>query len=350
MTTTAANRSVLLVGNFLSGQIGNHCVCEDLAKNLEAAGLGVITTSKYMARLPRVFDMVSTILRRRRDYSVANVDVYSGAAFGWAEACSWALRISRRPYVLTLHGGNLPVFGKRWPKRMRRLLQGAQVVTTPSSYLMEQMRPYRSDIQLIPNPLNLDNYPYRLRRTVSPKLVWVRSFHQIYNAPLAARIVAELKTEFPDVQLTMVGPDKGDGSLQETQRVANELDVADRIEFVGGVPKDQIPHYLNRGDIFLNTTNTDNTPVSVLEAMACGLCVVSTDVGGIPYLVTDNTNGLLVKPDDSVGMSDAVRRVLCESDLAGTLSANAKLHASQFDWQAILPKWVELFTELDPSN
>jgi len=173
--------SVLLIGNFLSGHVGNFSVCEDLEKKLQSVGLRVTTASDRKSRLPRLMDIVATVFRKRNDYTVANVDVYSGLAFGLAEAACYALRSIGKPYVLTLRGGNLPNYGKKWPGRVERLFRKASAVTTPSDYLMQQMQGYREDLQLLPNPLHLDRYDYRCRSPVEPKLVWVRSFHNIYN-------------------------------------------------------------------------------------------------------------------------------------------------------------------------
>jgi glycosyltransferase involved in cell wall biosynthesis len=105
-----------------------------------------------------------------------------------------------------------------------------------------------------------------------------------------------------------------------------------------------VPEVLNRADIFLNTTNVDNNPVSVAEAMACGLCIVSTDVGGMTYLLDHETNALLVRPDDPEAMADAVQRILSDSDLAARLSSNARRKAEGFDWEAVLPRWRNLLT------
>ena len=99
---------------------------------------------------------------------------------------------------------------------------------------------------------------------------------------------------------------------------------------------------LNSGDVFLNTTNVDNTPVSVIEAMACGLCVVSTNVGGLPYLLDDEQDSLLVQPDDPAAMATAVSRILRENVLATRLSQNARAKAEQFDWSTVLPQWLAL--------
>jgi glycosyltransferase involved in cell wall biosynthesis len=329
----------MLVGTFLSSSKRNQSVCEELAAHLEGAGWSILTTSHRPGRAARLLDMVSTTWRRRRDYVVAQVDVYSGAAFSWAEAVCLTLRAVRKPYVLTLHGGNLPDFARRWPRRVRRLLRTAAVVTTPSRYLLEQMQPYRADLRLLPNPLDVAAYPYRLRAAVQPRLVWLRAFDETYNPTLAPRIIALLAKDIPDVQLTMIGPDKGDGSRQRTEQLAGQLGVADRITFQGAIGKRDVPAALSQGDIFLNTTNVDNTPISVMEAMACGLCVVSTNVGGIPYLVEHEQHALLTPPDSAPAMAAAVRRVLGEPGLAQRLSQDGRRQVEQFDWSHILPRW-----------
>jgi glycosyltransferase involved in cell wall biosynthesis len=340
------NAPLLLIGNFLSGAGLSRGVCEDLAQRLAQAGWSVISTSHKSARLPRLVDMLATAWKRRHEYAVAQVDVYSGPSFLWAEAVCWVLRRAGKPYVLTLHGGALPSFARRWPGRVCRLLQSAAAVTTPSRYLQEQMRRYRPDLRLLPNPVDIGYYPFAVRQQPRPSLVWLRAFHRIYNPTLAARVVALLAREFPEMRLTMVGADKGDGTLQATQKLAGELGVSDRMSWPGGVPKGEVPRWLSQGDVFLNTTNVDNTPVSVLEALACGLCVVSTDVGGIPYLLDHGEDALLVPPDDPAAMAAAVRRVLTEPGLAERLSRNARKKAEGFDWSVVLPRWEAVFLEV----
>lgn len=335
---------LLLVGNFLSGSSGTRGVCEDLAVALETAGWPVLTTSSRPSRFARLLDFLLTVWWQRHRYNVAQVDVYSGLAFVWAELVCWALRMTKKPYVLTLHGGNLPVFAQGSGKRVQRLLQSSSAVTTPSAYLFEQMRPYRQDLVLIPNPLDLAKYPFKHRERPAPNLVWLRAFHDIYNPSLAVRVVALLAKDFPTVRLVMMGPDKGDGSRESMKDLALKLGVVDRVTCTGQVPKDEIPHRLHQGDIFLNTTRVDNTPVSVLEAMACGLCIISTNVGGIPYMLEDEYDALLVPAGDHAAMAKAVQRLLTEEGLAKRLSGNARRKVEQFDWSNILPKWERLFT------
>lgn len=347
LTVNNQNRPpVLLVGNFLSAITGTRGVCEDLAVALKAAGWEIMTTSSRPGRVGRLADFLLTVWRERGQYQVAQVDVYSGPSFLWAEWVCQALRIARKPYILTLHGGNLPAFSQLHGKRVRRLLESAGAVTTPSAYLLEQMQIYRKDIVRLPNALEIGKYSFRHRDRPAPNLVWLRAFHDIYNPSLAVKVVAALANDWPSVNLVMIGPDKKDGSLELTRNLAAKLGVLARITFPGPVPKNTIPEWINRGDILLNTPRIDNTPVSVIEAMACGVCIVSTKVGGIPYLITDGCDGLLVPDSDEMAMVMAVRRLMVEEGVAGRLSRNGRIKVEQFDWSTILPQWERLLGDI----
>ncbi len=333
---------VLLVGNFLSAQMGARGVAEELAERLGDRGWPVITTSAKPGRAERLADMVRTVWRSRRDYDVAAVDVFSGQAFVLAEAACAALRLAGKPYVLALRGGNLPAFARRQPRSVRSLLTSAVAVTVPSGFLAREMRPYRRSLRLLPNPIELARYPYIRRDHVRPRLIWLRAFHRVYNPSLAPRVLALLAPDHPDVELCMIGRDKGDGSLQAMLAVAQSLGVRERIALPGGVPKDEVPGWLAQGDVFLNTTDFDNTPVSVIEALACGLCVVSTNVGGIPDLLRHEGDALLVPAGAAEAMASAVGRLLSEPGLSGRLSRQARATAEAFDWAFILPRWESL--------
>ena len=144
----------------------------------------------------------------------------------------------------------------------------------------------------------------------------------------------------------MIGPDKGDGSLQRTQQIAQTLNVASNIHYPGLILKKDVPSWLNKGDIFINTTNFDNTPVSLTEAMACGMCISSTNVGGIPYIMDDEEDALLVPPNDVSAMATAVKRILTDPELASQLSENARKKAECYDWSIILPQWITILNSL----
>ena len=153
---------VLLVGNFFVSARGGRAVGEDLALRLSGSGWRVLTTSWRASRVLRLLDMVATCWRRRGQFEVACVDVFSGAAFVWAEAACLTLRLAGKPYVLALRGGNLPAFAKRHRRRVRSLLRSAACVVAPSSYLRDAMSSYRDDVLLQPNAIDVGAYPYQV--------------------------------------------------------------------------------------------------------------------------------------------------------------------------------------------
>ncbi len=334
---------VLIVGNFLSGHGNSRGVCEDLALRLRECGWTVLTTSSRRGRWARLADMLATAWLRRDDYDVAQVDVYSGPAFRWAEGVCQLFQRLGKPYILSLHGGALPEFSRSRAERVRGLLRGAAFVTVPSTYLLTQMKPYREDLTLLPNGLDLLAYRFRPRRP-QPRLVWLRAFHQLYNPGMAIRVLHRLKKEVPSLSLTMTGGDKGDFSLQSVIADAERLDVQYLLTMQGAVKKEDVPAVLDGGDIFLNTSSVDNTPVSVLEAMASGLNIVSTDVGGLPFLLTSGKEAFLVPSDDDAAMANAVRRLLADQELAQKMQAASRTKVEEFAWEVVLPKWCSLLT------
>ncbi len=338
--------SILLIGNFLTEALGTRHVSEDLAEHLTRRGWRVTTASRHLGRWRRAFDMLWTTWRRRRNYRVAHIEVYGGWAFTWAEAVAWLLRWLGKPYLLTLHGGSLPDFAARWPGRVQRLLKPAALVTTPSGYLRERMAPLADRLCLIPNGIHLENYRYRQRTPIAPRLVWLRAFDHIYNPTLALEVMARLVKEFPAVSLVMIGPDKGDGSLELTRETARRLGLTGRLELPGRVAKTDLPRYLDANDIFLNTTSVDNFPVSVIEAMASGLGIISTRVGGIPHMLADRETALLVAPDDPEAMAAAVRELLDNPRLTARLSSQARRQAAEWDWEAIIDQWEARLQEV----
>ncbi|HTJ00126.1 MAG TPA: glycosyltransferase family 4 protein [Dongiaceae bacterium] len=340
-------KTVLFVGAYPRSAAVERYVSGDLALRLEARGWKVGLTSRRTSRLGRLLDLLATIWRTRREYAVAAVDVFSGPAFIWAEASCALLRYLGKPYVLTLHGGGLPEFARQHPARVKKLLGSAPVVTCPSPYLMAEMQPYRENMILLPNGLELERYHFGERPQPLRQLMWLRAFHEVYHPQLAVQVLdAVRKAGRDDVRLVMIGPDKGDGTLQQAQALTAKLGLQAAVEFRGPVDKAAVPQQLAAGDVFLNTTNYDNTPVSVMEAMACGLPVVTTNVGGIPYLLQDGETALLVPPNDLPLMSQAVLRVLTKPDLAARLAQNGRRQVAAYDWQIILPRWEDLLERL----
>jgi glycosyltransferase involved in cell wall biosynthesis len=159
---------------------------------------------------------------------------------------------------------------------------------------------------------------------------------------MAIEVLSLLLEAHPDARLTMIGPDKHDGSLQETMNAVQRLGVGEQVQIVGFVPKCDLPDWFDAADVFLNTARVDNAPVTVIEAMVSGMCVVSTDVGGVSSLVQHRSNGLLVPSGKAFEMMQAVHELVGDADLAARCSGAAMHARKQRDWESLVLDWESL--------
>lgn len=334
---------LLIVGNHLSSSTMTRTVSEDLAIRLAKTGSTVRCTSSQPRALLRLGDMLWTTMRARNRYQLALIDVFSGRAFRYAEAVTALLGPLRRPIILTLHGGDLPNFAASHTKRVRRLFDRAAAITSPSLYLAESLSEFAS-VEVLPNPIDCSKFSGRREPTEVPhRIVWLRAFHRIYRPWDAVEAFALVVRRFPESRLRMIGPDKGDGTLDRVRSVVEQLGLQSSVNIVSpGVHHTEVPAALSQADIFLNTTAVDNTPISVLEAMASGLPVVSSNAGGLPYLLDQNRTALLTE----VGAVDQLAASLCrlieDRSLYKTLQTNGLKLAAAHDWSAVLPLWQQL--------
>lgn len=335
-----------MVGNYLVSPRHNRNVWQALAELLPSIGWEVRVTSTKESQILRLVEMIITIVIKRNHYDMVQIDVFSGKAFIYAEFCASLLRIMKKPIVLTLHGGGLPSFANRHPKRVARLLLLATEVVTPSPFLQQSLSKFQNKIKVIPNGIDISAIVYKARKSFSPSLIWVRAFHKTYNPELAIKVLSGLSKAYPNARLTMVGPDKGDGSLQAVNSLAKDLGVENQLFILPAVPYEEVPFLLDKGDIFINTTNYDTAPRSLLEAMANGVCVVSTNVGGIPWMITNFQDGLLVPPEDKLAMINAIKSLLEDPEFALHISQNARQTAERHDWSNVIPEWDTLFSDV----
>ncbi len=324
---------------------------EIVAGLLAGEGFVVRQTSHIPARLPRLADMLRSLVAWRNDIDVVIHQVFSGPAFVVADVTSALCQALGLRQVFALHGGTLPEFAAAHPRWTRRVLARADRIVAPSGHLMERVvRPlFPTDplpgwARVIPNILDIDRYVFRQRTAVAPRLLWMRTFQEIYYPQMAVEVLAELRRTHPQATLCMAGQERG---LHETvAALAAARGLADAVRFPGFLDAAGKAREFAAHDIYLNTNRVDNTPVSVLEAAAFGLPIVATNVGGIPHLLRDGETGLLVPSEDVAAMAAAVRRLLAEPLLAAKLSANGRRLAESCAWDAVRVKWVELFDEV----
>jgi glycosyltransferase involved in cell wall biosynthesis len=328
---------LLYLGNQLSKHGYNKTTIETLGIQLEQEGFGIFYASNKKSFLFRLMDMIRAVFIYRKQVTYIVIDTYSTKAFWYAFVCSQLARVFNIKYIPILHGGNLPNRLQKNPKLCRMVFANAYKNVAPSGYLKQAFEKVGfSNVIYIPNSIEIKKYKFKERTAFAPKLLWVRAFASIYNPEMAVKVLFELKKTYPNATLTMVGPDK-DGSLQTTKSFAESIGIT--VHFTGQLSKEDWWKLASEHDIFINTTHFDNTPISVMEAMALGLPVVSTNVGGIPYLLTDKENALLVNDADVSAMTDAICSLLEDQQKASDLTLNARHFIEQMDWNVVKEEW-----------
>ena len=334
-------KSVLYIGNYLKQPSSNPTYMQALGSFLQGEGCKVVFASSKRNQILRFLDMLWTCYEYRNQVDLVLIDTYSTLNFYYAFAVSQLCKLLGLPYIPILHGGNLEARLKKNPRLSKMLFKHAQHLVSPSQFMLRVFEHYGySNLVFIPNSLNLEDYAFQLRKLEPPvKLLWVRSFSKIYNPTLAVTVLKRLLDEGIPAELCMVGPD-ADGSLETTKALAKELGV--EVTFTGKLSKTDWIALSQDYSVFINTTHFDNMPVSVIEAMALGLPVVSTRVGGMPYLIEHEKDGLLVPPNTAEAFVVAIKRLLATPDLGKTIALNARVKVEQFDWTHVKWQWKQL--------
>lgn len=331
---------ILYVGNILSGSGNNPSFIELLVPKLETLH-PVVSASDRKNKIFRLLHMIGVLLRYRLKTKVVLIDTYSYQGFYFAWIIGLLSRWLRIPYIPIIRGGDFINRIENSPGMTTSFLRYAARVVAPSEYMYEGLKKKGIEVTFIPNFIEIGDYTFKPSATLSPRLFWLRSFHAIYNPSLAIDVVEILKKKYPDIRLTMAGPDK-DGSLQRCRALVKSKMLEQVVTFSGRLTKPQIREIAPDHSIFINTTTIDNHPVSVIEAMALGLVIVTTNVGGVPYLVRHNEDGLLVKSGDAAAFASSIDSVLKDTALAKRFQLNARAKVELYDWLIVKEYWISL--------
>ena len=333
-------KRILYIGNKLEKHGAAPTSVDTLPKLLQSEDICFKAISSFQNKSFRAIHIFLNVLKNYRNKDLVLIDTYSTKNFWYAVICARLCSILSIPYIFILHGGNLPERLDSSSTKILNLFKGARANVVPSDYLRDRLSKFQfENIVFIPNSIDLKHYKFKERDTLKPMLLWVRAFDKVYNPMMAIEVLEIISAEYPNAELCMVGPEK-DGSLKEVKKVALEKGL--NCLFKGKLTKTEWLKLSQEYDIFLNTTLVDNTPVSVIEAMALGLPVVSTNVGGIPYLISNEENGLLVESGDSEGMVKAIKNLLLNPELSQNLSNKGRLKAEKFNWPEVKDLWLEL--------
>lgn len=339
---------ILYIGNKLAAHGRTPTGIDCLGPLLEAEGHTLIYAGTRLQQFARLREMLHAVWRHRRNIDVVLIDTYSTTAFYYAWLCGSLCAMLGIRYIPILHGGNLPRRFKTSPGKCRSLFGNSFTNIVVSGYLQQHLQEAGLKSLVIPNSINIHEYHFRRRQQLQTRLLWVRSFHETYNPAMAIYVLHELREKHPSACLTMIGPEV-DGSMEASKTLCTNLGLEDHVTFTGKLTKQEWSSLAQEHDIFINTSNYDNLPVSVLEAMALGLPVVSTNIGGIPHLVKDKQTGMLVEPADVRGMVNTIRELVEGAQLAAKLGTNAREYAESFDWGNVKTKWEKLFNTINRS-
>ena len=332
-------KKILYIGNKLSSK-GTLTTIETLSNLLSSEGCEVVSVSNVQNKIVRLLDMLWSTFKFRSKVDIVLIDTYSTRNFYYAVIVAEICRLFKIPYIPILHGGNLPFRIEKSPKVSQKLFKGAKTNIAPSHYLLNAFKEKGyTNLTYIPNTIELKKYPYKKRETIKLNLLWVRSFSEIYSPKLALEIIEKLVSQNIQVSLCMVGPEK-DGSLKECQEIVIQKKLP--VTFTGLLSKEEWIDLSKDFDLFINTTNFDNTPVSVMEAMALGLPVISTNVGGIPYLIENGKTGVLVPSNNSQAFVDEIDALFNNPLKAIEISKNARIAVEKFDWEVVKGLWNNL--------
>jgi glycosyltransferase involved in cell wall biosynthesis len=271
--------------------------------------------------------------------------VMANSGWSWhlfAAPAIWIARLRGTPVVINYRGGEAETFLRRARNWVGPSLIRADAVIVPSGFLEHVFGKFGFATQVVPNIVNLERFstaPSSAKRQ-GLRLLVARNLEPIYDNATALRALSLIRARVPQATLVIAGS----GPLRaELEALAAQLGLTDAVTFTGRVDNAGMAALYQDADVMLNCSLVDNTPNSVLESLACGVPVVSTDVGGVPYLVEDGRTALLVPPGAPQAMADAVLRLAAEPALAGALREAGLRLVQQYTWHSVRPRLLAVY-------
>lgn len=273
------------------------------------------------------------------------VHIFSASYYSYLFCAAPAILIAKlfgKRSILNYRSGEAEDHLQNWRLTARPIMRLADVIVVPSGYLVDLFARFNLPATAIYNLVELDRFSYRERRPLKPVFLTSRLLEPLYNVGCVLRAFALIQKEYPEAELTVAA----DGWMRpELEQLAADLKLK-ATRFIGRVPFDQMPEMYDAADIYLTATNLDNMPASITECMACGVPVVTTDAGGIPYIVKHEESCLMIPKDDHVAMAEAAIRLLRDNDLAVRLTQRARADSAKFTWNAVRAEWIKLYQKL----
>ena len=298
---------------------------------------------KYLRTLTTSILYGLNLLREVRKYDV--IHIFSASYLSFLIAPTPGILVSRlyrKKIILNYHSGEAEDHLRRWRRSTIPILSLADRIVVPSEYLVRIFAGFGVKAFAIFNMIQLDRFAFRERKQLRPIFLSNRNLEPHYGVDAVLRAFALIQQRVPEAVLTVVG----DGSQRRAlEQLKNELNLKN-VSFTGRVEHDKIQQQYAAADVLLNASRIDNQPLSILEAFACGLPVVTTDAGGIPDIVTDGKTGYLVAVDDCEALADRAMKVLLDSKTATTMARQSRAECTRYTWEVVRDHWLQLYCEL----
>lgn len=305
-----------------------------------------VTHLRGLRALIRLLPYVRRLWQAAGRSDVFHVMANSGWAWHlFAAPAIWVAKLRGTRVVVNYRGGAADAFLSRSIRSARATLRMADVLAVPSEFLRGVFARFGIASTIIPNVVDVVLFapsPAGVEKpcAVSPHVVIARNLERIYDIPTAVRAFAILRAARPAARLSIAGSGTEGAALA---RLIDLLGLAGAVAFRGALSREAMADLYRSATLVLNSSVVDNTPNSLLEAMACGVPIVSSNVGGIPYLVQDGTTALLVPSRDPAAMAKAMNTLLDDPALADRLVANGLQLAQRCAWHNIYPMWLRAY-------
>jgi glycosyltransferase involved in cell wall biosynthesis len=273
------------------------------------------------------------------------IHVMANSGWSWQLYSSpviWTGWLRRTPVIVNYRGGEAGSYLRKSFSWVKPTLDRASFVVVPSGFLEDVFAQFAVKTTVIPNIIDQERFKPESRAQTpdSFNLIATRNLEPIYGLDTAIRAIGIARESIPDVRLKIAGSGP---QRKELQALVHDLNLEEHIEFVGRLGSAEIISLYQSADGLLNPTTVDNMPNSVLEALSCGVPVISTDVGGVPYMVRHEHTALLVPPGDAQQMADAIKRLFADPALRKKLSSAGLAEVRQYAWPEVRSQWLDLY-------
>lgn len=255
-------------------------------------------------------------------------------------------RLFGRRVVLNYHSGEADDHLARFGILVHPWLRLADALVVPSDYLREVFAAHGYATRVIPNVVETGRFPFRARQHLRPRCVSTRSLEPIYRVETTLRAFARLRERLADATLEIAGSGSEEGRLK---RLAADLGAAG-IRFLGAVPRDAMPDLLDRSDLFFNASVVDNQPMSILEAFASGVPVISTAPGDLRQMLRDGETGTVIDSGEPADMAAAALGLLEEPQRALQMARRAREIAERHAWASVRDLWMDVYGAKRPAE